>query len=148
MIWEKKKKRIQKKRIFNMNSISNPASFLLKALSLLIDLSYFIPISYKLIYNIWIQILLIKSRISLVSQYFLSNFTKTLDSFLIQAGKMRTSAINLLSQYSTGVYALSHYFSLGCLSSLASHLFSLSLTLSDSLPCRNALHLRHTKKLL
>lgn len=77
----KKKKRI-KKRLFNMNQISNP-DFLLKALILLINLSYFIPISYKVISNIWIQILYMKSQIQFVSKYFLSNFTKRLDTFLI-----------------------------------------------------------------
>lgn len=77
----KKKKRI-KKRLFNMNQISNP-DFLLKALILLINLSYFIPISYKVISNIWIQILYMKSQIQFASKYFLSNFTKRLDTFLI-----------------------------------------------------------------
>lgn len=77
----KKKKRI-KKRLFNMNQISN-SDFLLKALILLINLSYFIPISYKVISNIWIQILYMKSQIQFVSKYFLSNFTKRLDTFLI-----------------------------------------------------------------
>lgn len=77
----KKKKKI-KKRLFNMNQISNP-DFLLKALILLINLSYFIPISYKVISNIWIQILYMKSQIQFVSKYFLSNFTKRLDTFLI-----------------------------------------------------------------
>lgn len=98
MFWGKKTKRIKKKRLFNMNQISNP-DFLLKALILLIDLSYFIPISYKVIYNIWIQILYMKSQIQFVSKYFLSNFTKRLESFLIQAGKIRISVINLLPQY-------------------------------------------------
>lgn len=77
----KKKKRI-KKRLFNMNQISN-SDFLLKALILLINLSYFIPISYKVISNIWIQILYMKSQIQFVSKHFLSNFTKRLDTFLI-----------------------------------------------------------------
>lgn len=81
MFGGKKKKRI-KKRLFNMNQISNP-DFLLKALILLINLSYFIPISYKVISNIWIQILYMKSQIQFVSKYFLSNFTKRLDTFLI-----------------------------------------------------------------
>lgn len=93
----KKKKRI-KKRLFNMNQISN-SDFLLKALILLINLSYFIPISYKVISNIWIQILYMKSQIQFVSKYFLSNFTKRLDTFLIQADKISISVINLLPQY-------------------------------------------------
>lgn len=139
---EKNIKGYKKKSLLNKNWISNPA-FLLNALRLFIHLSYFIPISYKVIYNIWIQIF--DSSIYFDNSLIASTswvISQRLDSFLIKAGKIRIAALNLFPQYSTGACAPSHYFCFGCLS------FVFCLTPSDPLHCRNALHLWHTKKLL